>query len=79
MRVAGFDSFVYEGQGCGVAFPSAAHHRSGGCTHAGTVKVTFFFGEEIDEDAMVYNLYNRQMKSDNVTGSEMWRASDWDR
>ena len=40
MRVAGFDSFVYESQGCGVAFPSAAHHRSGGCSHPGTMKVS---------------------------------------
>jgi hypothetical protein len=39
MRVAGFDSFVYDRQGSGCAFPSAAHHRSGSSS-AGTMKIT---------------------------------------
>ena len=30
MRVAGFVPFVYDGPGYGCAFPSGAHHRSGG-------------------------------------------------
>ena len=44
MRVAGFESFVYDGAGCGCAFPSAAHHRSGESS-TGTLKITFFFGD----------------------------------
>lgn len=37
MRIAGFDSFWYDGPGCGCAFPSAAHHRSGPSS-SGTMK-----------------------------------------
>uniref|UniRef100_A0A7S2MFE2 Fe2OG dioxygenase domain-containing protein n=1 Tax=Haptolina brevifila TaxID=156173 RepID=A0A7S2MFE2_9EUKA len=80
MRVAGFDSFVYESQGCGVAFPSAAHHRSGGCSHPGTMKVTFFFGEEADPEVLLYTRQvMRSQGGGNVTGSELWRDRDWDR
>ena len=80
MRIAGFDSFVYERQGCGVAFPSEAHHRSGGCTHRGTMKVTFFFGEEVEQAALLYTRHvARNFGGANVAGSEMWRDRDWDR
>ena len=46
MRVAGFAPFVYDGPGHGCAFPSGAHHRSGGSS-AGTLKITFFFGSGV--------------------------------
>ena len=80
MRVAGYDDFVYESQGCGVAFASAAHHRSGPCSHAGTMKVTFFFGDDIDEEVL---FYTRMVKNThgggNVTGAEMDKDNDWTR
>ena len=37
MRVAGYEPFVYDGPGSGCAFPSEAHHRSGGSS-VGTFK-----------------------------------------
>ena len=46
MRLAGFEPFEYDGAGCGCAFPSGAHHRSGGAAR-GTMKITFFFGHAV--------------------------------
>ena len=46
MRIAGYESFTYDEQGCGCAFPSEAHHRSGQAK-AGTMKITFFFGDAV--------------------------------
>lgn len=53
MCVAGFEPFVYQGPGHGCCFPSEAHHRSGG-SRAGTVKITFFFGDSTPPAAVYY-------------------------
>ena len=53
MRIAGFEPFVYDAQGVGCAFPSAAHHRSGGSS-AGTMKITFFFGDGVPAAGLLF-------------------------
>ena len=52
MRIAGFEPFRYASQGDGCAFPSEAHHCSGGSS-PGTVKITFFFGDATPSAALL--------------------------
>ena len=52
MRIAGFAPFEYRSQGEGSAFPSEAHHRSGGAS-PGTIKITFFFGDATPSAALL--------------------------
>ena len=43
------------------------------------LKVTFFFGEEVDPSVLLYTRQvMKQVGGGNVTGAEMWRDRDWD-